>query len=85
MKRRGQTRRSKRSGNKRSGNKRSGKTRRLRGGAYGLPSGYEHMMAVSYTPKSDTGKLGSPDEVPTVGSMGGFLRDLKRADAIDSE
>jgi hypothetical protein len=75
------TKRQKRSGHKRS--RRS--TRRLRGGAYGLPSGYEHMMAVSYTPKSDTGKLGSPDEVPTVGSMGGFLRDLKRANAIDSE
>ncbi len=58
-------------------------TRKLRGGAYGLPSGYNHMMAISYTPKSDTGKLGSPDVVPTVGSMGGFLRDLERADAIE--
>lgn len=82
MKGRAGTRRTRRSKSARRTNRIK---RRLRGGAYGLPSGYNHMMAISYTPKSDTGKLGSPDEVPTVGSMGGFLRDLERADAIEME
>ncbi len=85
MKRMSRSKRTKRLRTRRTKRLRTKRSAKQRGGAYGLPSGYDHMMAISYKPKSDPGKLGSPDEVPTVGSMGGFLRDLERSDAIELE
>lgn len=59
---------------------RKGKSsRKQRGGAVNLPTGYDYTMAVSYTPKSD--KIGSPDEVPRVGGRADFMADVERSAA----
>lgn len=51
-------------------------SRKQRGGAVDLPTGYDYTMAVSYKPKSD--KIGSPDEVPRVGGRADFMNDVER-------
>lgn len=55
----------------------SRRSRKQRGGAVDLPSGYDYTMSVSYTPKSD--KIGSPDEVPRVGGRAEFIADVERS------